>query len=317
MLSNAPTLGEYLEFWLATYCCSRLAANTVRGYRVNIQQHITPYIGSVAIGDLTPDMIDNLYYVLRCKGLSGTSVLYVHSVLRKALNTALKRRMLKENILDFVDSPRKDRYKSSFIGAEQMRELLSACYDTELYVPLLLMLAFGLRRGETLGITWADCDFKNGILNINRTVTYYNGKLEFSSPKTSTSRRSLLMPLYLSLELRRWKVVQPPNCEYNLICTKKDGSALTPNRFQKLFKKALNKAGLPDVRIHDLRHSYATLMLENNINPKIVCEILGHSSVDVTLDIYSHALTNMQRPAADVINGVLSSQLDFNAAKNA
>ena len=318
MLNNSLTLGEYLEKWLSFYCSSRLAPNTIRGYRVNIYNHIIPHIGDVKLCNLSPDMIDDLYYQLRCEGLSPTTILYVHAVLRKALNTAMKRRMVTENVIDFVDPPRKQKYKPKFINGELMSKLLEYSKNTELYIPLLLALSFGLRRGEILGLFWRDINFDMGTITINQTATFVNNGVEYTSPKTDSSGRVLLMPDSLKVELMRWKIRQPRSVFLDVVCTTLDGRLLTSNRFQTLFKRALKACDLPDMRIHDLRHSYATLMLENNISPKIVCDILGHSSVDVTLDIYSHVLTTMQKPAVNAIETVLkSSQLDFNKKKNA
>lgn len=307
MLNDSLTLGEYLEKWLSFYCASRLAPNTIRGYKVNIKNHIIPYIGDEKLCELSPDMIDDLYYRLRCEGLSATSVLYVHSVLRKALNTAKKRRLIMENVIDFVDPPRKEKYRPKFIGGDLMARLIENSKSTELYIPLLLALSFGLRRGEVLGLFWSDVNLEAGTITINRTATFVNDGVEYTTPKTDSSVRVLLMPDSLKAELTQWKLRQKQCLSSDAVCTTFDGRLLTSNRFQKLFKRALKNCGLPDMRIHDLRHSYATLMLENNISPKIVCDILGHSSVDVTLDIYSHVLTKMQTPAVSAIESVLRS----------
>lgn len=302
--SNSP-LGEYLAFWLETYCENRLARNTVIGYRNNVRLHIVPHLGGVPIILLTPFMIDGLYSELRKKGLSETTILYVHSVLRKALNTAVRRRLLSENVVNCVDAPRKNRYQAKYLSPEQLKLLLDSCRYLEIYVPVLLAAVFGLRRGEVLGLTWDNVDFSSNQISVAMSGTYYRDcEFYLSDVKTESSRRCLLMPLVVSEALRDWHEIQERPCSYNLVVTHYDGSLFTANSLSNHFRKALREAGLPHVRFHDLRHSYATMMLQNNISPKIVCDILGHSSVDVTLDVYSHVVTEMQRPAANVIDGL-------------
>lgn len=315
MLTN-QTVGQYLEQWLKFYCAGRLAPNTIRGYRVNIYHHIIPNIGNVRLCDLSPEMIDALYHKLRCTGLSATTIIYVHAVLRKALNTAMKRRMITENVINYVDPPRREKYEAALIDAKAMQRLLNGCCHTAFYMPILFALSLGLRRGELLGIMWQDINFAEHSIKICRSATYVNGTLELSTPKTASSVRTLLIPDALFDALIRWKTIQPQPSDLNLVCTDYEGKRLTSNQLQRAFKRILTESGLPNVRLHDLRHSYATLMLKNNVQSKIVCEILGHSSIDVTLDIYSHVLTDMQKPAADTINSVISSsQLDKNSEK--
>lgn len=312
------TVGQYLEHWLKFYCAGRLAPNTIRGYRVNIYNHIIPNIGSIQLCDLMAEDIDELYYILRSKGLSSTSVIYVHAVLRKSLNTAMKRRLISENVVNYVDPPRREKYDASFINAVAMQRLLNGCRHTAFYMPILFALSLGLRRGELLGIMWSDINFAERTIKICRSATYVNNSLELSTPKTVSSIRTLLMPDALFDALLGWKSVQPQPSDLNLVCTDYEGKRLTSNQLQRAFKRILTESGLPNVRLHDLRHSYATLMLQSNVQSKIVCEILGHSSIDVTLDIYSHVLTGMQKPAVDAINTVLlSSQLDSAVNKNA
>ena len=312
------TVGQYLEHWLKFYCAGRLAPNTIRGYRVNIYHHIIPNIGEIPLRELAPEDIDELYYILKSKGLSSTSIIYVHAVLRKALNTAMKRRSIAENVVNYVDPPRREKYEAHFIDAAAMQRLLNGCQHTAFYMPILFALSLGLRRGEILGIMWSDINFAERTIKICRSATYVNNGLELSTPKTVSSARTLLMPDALFHALLEWRSKQPQPCDLNLVCTDYGGNRLTSNQLQHAFKRILAESGLPNVRLHDLRHSYATLMLQNNVQSKIVCEILGHSSIDVTLDIYSHVLTEMQKPAVDAINTVLlSSQLDKQAKKNA
>lgn len=146
------TVSQYFEHWLKFYCAGRLAPNTIRGYCVNIYNHIIPHIGDIKLCSLSPDDIDELYYYLRCKGLSSTSIIYVHAVMRKALNTAIKRRLILENVINYVDPPRREKYKANFIDAAAMQRLLVGCRHTSFYIPILLALSFGLRRGELLGV---------------------------------------------------------------------------------------------------------------------------------------------------------------------
>lgn len=306
-------MSEYLAQWLVDYCVPRLARNTVNGYRINIDKHIVPYIGGVSLQALEPHHIQSLYSKLHTVGLSNTSIRYVHATLRKALNSAVKQRTLNSNVVNCVDPPSPKKFKPTILTGDSMQRLLAACNNTEVYIPVLLAVSLGLRRGEVLGLKWTDIDFRAATLEVQRTATFYKGEFCLSDTKTECSHRTLMLSRFVLEKLTLYKKQQfilalsnkGKFNPYNMVVCRVDGSVMTSTVLNYKYKKALKKAGLPDVRFHDLRHSNATLMLRNNVPAKIVQSIFGHSKVSTTLDLYSHVITDMQEPAVAVIENLL------------
>ncbi len=307
------TVAVYLRHWLESYCIPRLAPNTVSGYRINIERHIIPYIGNIRLNQLQPKDIQALYGKLANVGLSGTSIRYVHNNLHKALVSAVKGQVLQRNAADYVDIPLASRFEAEPLTPEQAKKLIAACKDTEIYIPVLLALMHGLRRGEVLALQWNDVDFSNGTLFVRRSANYIKGEFSLSDTKTRNSRRTLRLSPTMVCSLQAHKALQDEwRAEfgkgfnpYNLVICRKDGSPMTPNAVQYLFKEVLAANNLPDIRFHDLRHTNATLMLRNAIPAKIVSAMLGHSTVGITLDTYSHMMTDMQDDAVSAIENML------------
>lgn len=307
---NRASLSSFLDYWLQDYCIPNLARNTVNGYRVNIEKHINPYIGDIALYQLKPENIEALYQQLRKDGLSETSIRYVHNVLNSALNYAVKRLIIMHNVLNFVTAPKRDRFNATTLTADEALILINACVGTEIYLPVLLAVLTGLRRGEVLGLSWSDIDFNSNTLTVNRTATYYKNELYLSDPKTNSSKRSLILPNLLSdklLELSNVPINKDLN-PYELVCCRSNGKPISSAILNKQYKKVLSENGLPNIRFHDLRHTYATLMLKQQISAKIVSSILGHSSIGITLDTYSHVITEMQLPAINAIDNLFDKR---------
>lgn len=301
---------NFLSEWLDMYSSiSGLAENTYRGYRTNINNHIIPVIGDIKLNSLKPEDIDRLLFTMTEKGLSVTSQRYVISVIRKSLNWAVKRRILRFNVIDYVDIPKPEKFKSTVLNEEQLQVLLNYCRCRPLLTPISLILLTGLRRGEALGLKWSDFDFENKILHVQRTATPAKGGYHFSDCKTEDSNRFISFPDILIDILNVWKEYQS---DFNLLIDNFNpdgyvfcnytGNIISCSAILRYFKKALQECNLPDIRIHDLRHSYATLLLSKNISPKVASGMLGHSDTRTTLDIYSHLLTNMQKPVINALN---------------
>lgn len=245
------TLGEYLSYFLKSYCEKRLARNTVNGYRTNIDKHIVPYIGSTRLFELDPVEVEALYDKLSEKGLSGTSVLYVHAVLRKALNTAVKRRILENNVLNYLDSPIKSRYHPKVLTAASVPVLLEYCKSRDIDIAVLLALSLRLCRGEVLGLKWCDIDWKLLTIEISRSATLYKQKFCISDTKSKNSNRTLLMSESLANVLRSFKRGLD-----DFIVYRPDGSQMTSSHLDGEFQLVLKSAGIPAMRFHDLRHPY-------------------------------------------------------------
>lgn len=307
---DKSTMAVYLRHWLDTYCKPRLSANTVSGYTVNVEKHIIPYIGTIPLCKLQPKDIQKLYDTLLSSGLSGTSVRYVHNNLHKALASAVKQELIPRNPADLVEAPVVNQYEASTLTPDEATKLLDACAGTEIYLPVLFALLLGLRRGEALGLQWSDVDMDGQTITVRHSASYTKEGFVLSTPKTKNSRRTLMLPELVVSALKaaaasqeQWRSqIGSGFNPYNLVCCRIDGSPLTTNALQHQYKDILSAHGLPPIRFHDLRHTNATLMLRNNVPAKIVSSMLGHSSIGITMDTYSHVMTDMQAEATGVMN---------------
>lgn len=276
------TVTELCDSFMNRYARDRLRPTTIRGYQTNIDRHILPTLGEADIADLTPEDLDTLTDALREKGLSNRSAVYAHATLRKALNYAVKRRYIPANPYDWFDLPRVEEYRYQVLNPDQIRKLLEDSVGLDpLKLAVRLSLRYGLRRGEVLGlIPETDLDLCDCTIHIQRSRTIEEGREVLTPCKTKHSnRRILILPadaVDLSTILHGYAV------------------PLTPTQLDKRFRDFLEREELPPIRFHDLRHSYATLMLRRGVNPKIVSTVLGHSCIAITLNIYSHPDTRMQ-----------------------
>jgi len=313
---SCSTVAGFLNYWLENYCSQNLAPNTIRGYRTNIEKHIIPYIGKIALIKLTPKQIQDLYSKLLEAGLSGTSVRYVHNNLHKAFEYGVRLQALPRNPADMVTPPKVSRFEANTLTPEQVVKLLEACGDKEIFWPVLLAVTLGLRRGEALALRWQDIDFEAKQIFIHHSALCPNlNDFTISETKTKSSRRLLRLPDYVAdalkmrldvLKERRQSLGESYN-QLDLVCFREIGQPFTSNVLCYQFNAVLKAAELPSIRFHDLRHTAATVMLRNAIPAKIVSTILGHSSTQLTLDTYSHVAVDMQQPAVDAMDKLLNN----------
>lgn len=308
--ADKSTVAVFMRHWLSACCEPKLAVNTVNGYRVNIEKHIIPYIGKIPLYKLTPSDIQKLYSDLLASGLSGTSVRYVHNNLHRALKYAVKQELIPRNPADLVDAPRIDRPEQRVLAPDEAKRLVAASIGRDIYLPVLLGLTLGLRRGEALGLQWADVDMSAKTVTVIHSASFHKGGFVLSSTKTRNSRRTLMLSdvLFEALEAEQAKQREAAarfGAGYNpycLVCCLEDGMPITSGMLTHHFHDVLRICGLPSVRFHDLRHTNATLMLRNNVPAKIVSSMLGHSSIGITMDTYSHVMTDMQEGAIGVMD---------------
>ena len=316
--SSADSVEDYLDKWLETAARPRLRENTYREYKGLIKRYIKPAIGRLRLSDLRPLDVQKFYTALTDQELSPRTVRYTHSVLTSAFKQAVRWRMLAHNPCSSVELPRKTANEmQSLTPAEAARFLEEAVSDrwSALFV---LALATGLRPSEYLGLKWADIDLEHGVINVQRSLhwtSYKSGDWYFGEPKTPRSRRRIPLPssaLRALIEHRRQQSEErlktgPEYKNLDLVFATWEGQPLIRlNVVQKHFKPILERAKLPaTLRLYDLRHSCATLLLAANENPKVVSERLGHSSITLTMDTYSHVLPDMQQGASDKLERML------------
>ena len=277
------TLSALIEIFNTHYIQKRLRPTTARGYMVNFRLHILPALSeSIELSEITVDTLDVLTDALFDKGLSAKSVLYVHASLRSALNFAVKRGYLAVSPYGAYDLPRVPKFRYTVLTPEQLLTFVNSLDGNPIRSAVVLAGFYGLRRGEILGIRpKEDYNPDTHTLHIQRTVTEVNRKEVITPCKTASSDRFVL--------------IAPEDACIFTDCRTERLYQYTSSMLDHAFKRALASCeGLPRIRFHDLRHSYATWMMDSDINPKIVSSILGHSSVKVTLDLYSHPQVSMQ-----------------------
>jgi integrase len=307
------SVGAYLERWLADYARASVAPKTYERYAEIVRLHLVPALGHHRLAKLQPLHIQSYYGQALLSGrrdgrggLSAQTVVHHHRVLRKALQEAVRWLLLARNPADAVRPPRAPRREMPALDPSQTRQLLTAARETRLDVPVLLAASTGMRRGEILGLLWRDVDFGRGTLSVRQSLEQVAGTLSFKQPKTAKARRVVALPSMTVDALRQHKARQaeerlalgPAYEDSGLVCPGRDGRPWAPNRFSAAYVELARTAGLPGIRFHDLRHTHATQLLRQGVHPKIVSERLGHSTIGITLDTYSHVLPGMQEDAA-------------------
>ncbi len=304
------TVGEYITDWFNTIHKQTLTPNTARGYESNIRVHITPIIGNIPLSKLNRNDIIHMYNKLSESGLKPNTVRYIHNTLSKGLKEAVLSDIIPKNPCNGVKRQAPNKYKATVLDNEQCRALLKAAKGTKIELELLLAISLGLRRGEILGLTFDDFDFKEGTVHIQRQITSTKsskdsetGKTEwgFARLKTEESNRILYPPQVVMEAVKARHIRVSENRlhygnEYhnqNLVCCDEHGKQTNPSTFRTEFDKLLKHLGLPHMRIHDLRHTYATAMIESNTAPlKTISYALGHSTIGITADIYGDVINS-------------------------
>jgi integrase len=286
--SESLRVGQYLDKWLGTVR-DTVKDRTLQRHEEVVRLHLKPSFGKVRLDKLTAVQVQSLYLAKLDAGLSPRTVQIIHTTLHKALKQAVTWRLIPNNVARSVDPPQAPRKEIRPLSREQVKSLLAAAKETELYALYVLAVTTGMRQGELLGLKWEDVDLGRGTLQVRRTV--FGGQI--SAPKTSRGKRSIALTRATVRALRG----HPKRAEW--VFSSRVGTPIRcHNLINRCWKPLLAKAGLPlDIRFHDLRHTCATLLLANGVHPKIVQEMLGHSTISITLDTYSHVLPNMQKEA--------------------
>jgi integrase len=317
IVSDRQTVEQYFTDWLATIKLN-IRFNTWERYEQYVRLYIVPAFGNVALSKLTPQHIQRLYTSKLNEGYSTTTMAHLHTVIHHALDAALRFGLVQRNVAEFVEPPKVAKKEMRPLSPEQARKLLEAARDERFEALYVLALTTGMRLGELLALRWQDVDLEQGNLQVRVTLQKAPKGFTLYHPKTQRSRRSIALTQLAIEALRQHRELQGaqrallgeawqdrdlvfPNLE--------GGQMITSNLLFSNYKPLLRKAGLPAIRVHDLRHTAATLLFIQGIHPKVVSEMLGHASVSITLDLYSHVLPNMQREAVGRMDELLTDQL--------
>jgi integrase len=309
------TVSSYLELWL-THIRERVRATTYEGYECLLRCHLPDELLAHGLGDLTPLALQRVYADLLTpreghKPPASGTILNLHLVLTQALGQAVRWQLLQTNPASGAQPPRPRRAQPVSVSPELLERLIAAAAETPLELPVAIAASTGMRRGEILALRWADVSNDLSLAHVNASLQATREGLVFERPKTARSRRAIALPAFLRPYLERQRRSQALRREleacwhdHDLVVTRADGSPVNPDSFSSAWRRLLRKRELPAVRFHDLRHAHATLMLMQGVHPKVVSERLGHASVGITLDTYSHVLPSLQSQAVEAFDRV-------------
>jgi len=309
-------LGDYLDLWLRDSVKDTVRLATYQGYERIVRLHVKPTLERVKLESLTPNHLRGLYRERLESGLAPRMVQLIHTTLHKALEQAVADGLVPRNVAAMVRAPKSPGKEIKTLVAEQARALLKSARSDRLEALFVLAITTGMRQGELLGLKWADVDMETGILQVRRTLSTATGRgFSFNAPKTGKGRRSIKLPESALSSLRKHREAQERESakicglwqDHDLVFTTHIGTPISrQDLIARSFKPLLQREGLPDIRFHDLRHTCATLLLGRGVHAKLVQELLGHATISVTLDPYSHMLPSMTHQTAITIQDVLS-----------
>lgn len=303
------TISEFLQEWFESVAKQKFQVTTLDNYRRSINGRINPVLGHIKMSELKPVQIQKFYSQLATEGLSARYITVIHAILRSALSTAKKWELISKNVMDDVEAPKVRRRENKTWTLEEAKVFLLFAKDGLSYYYIAYMLAVytGMRRGEVLGLRWSDVDFNSNKISIRQTLSYVSNQgLVFQEAKTSSSHRQISIPDYVIQELKRHKAIQNQfklqlGSQYNdldLVAAMETGAPIHPRNLTTHFNRTIKRANVSKIRFHDLRHTHATIMLQLGEHPKVVSERLGHSNIQMTMNVYSHVTPDMQKDAA-------------------
>ena len=309
------TVTMWMNEWFENVAKIKVRPSSHQTYRGYIDHHITPNIGNIPLEKLTTMDLQKLYRKLlnkgrverveakqQPKGLSAKTVRNINQVISSAMDFAVAQKIIPENPCKAVALPKVEHKEMQTIPAEQLQAFLQEAKATGVYEMYYIELATGLRRGELLGLKWTDIDWKNGIIKVRRQVARVDGKIIEAPLKTKNSYRTVTISQQAIEVLKQQK--EKPNDEY--VFPSPNGGPISPDSVNNMLKRVLARAGIPKVRFHDLRHTFATIALQNGVDIKTVSGMLGHFSAGFTLDTYAHVTTAAQKEAAVAMGQVLT-----------
>jgi integrase len=308
------TLAAFSSEWLEGIKPS-VSPRTWTRYEQLVRCHVVPALGKLTLESVTPQHLQRLYSKTASAGAAAGTVVQVHAVLHRMFKQALMWNLVPRNPTEAVARPKHRHLEMQTLSPKQVAQLLEAARGDRLEALYVLAVTTGMRQGEMLGLRRKDVDLEQGVIHLQASLQRTRDGYQFVQPKTSGSRRQVLLTDTAIDALTRHQISQTAerllkgelwDNKDDLIFTNLTGGPLdSTNILRHCFRPLLEKAGLPPIRFHDLRHTAATLLLGQGVHPKIVSEMLGHSTVNITLDLYSHVTPTMQREAVNALDSLL------------
>ncbi len=316
LTAERQTVGSLLETWLRESAAKRVRPRTLERYEGIVRLHLIPALGHIRLNKLTPAHVDAMMNRALKSGGSARSVAQHRAVLRRALNVAMRWGWVTRNAASLSEPPRVQEQEIRALTPKDAKALLEAVQGDRLEALFTLALASGLRQGEALGLRWSDLDLEVGVLTVRRTLQRISGLWRLMEPKTARAHRTIPLPAAVVASLREHRARQLKERLRSgrawegqdwgdLVFTDELGRPLSGFHVLRRFKALLAAAGLPTMRYHDLRHGAATLMAAQGVPARVAMEILGHSQISTTLNIYTHVAADAQREAVERVGAVL------------
>lgn len=302
--TSRDTTAAYLVEWLEAVR-STVRPTTWRRYRQLVEHQLTPHLGRIPLAALTPGDVETMLRTLAAS-LAPRSIHHARAVLRTALARAVRHGLVARNVAALAEPPRVERHEAQSLSPAEVRRLLAAAEGHRLRPLLVLAVASGMRSGELRGLQWRDVDWKAGTVTVRRSLQRLDGVFLAVEPKTAKSRRTLPLPEVALQALRdhqQQQAAAPVSGAY--IFTRADGQPLHPTTAWRALQTVLGDAGLPAMPFHALRHTAASLLLAQGTHPRVVMELLGHSTIALTMNTYSHVIPALEREAADQMDLIL------------
>ena len=313
--SGQYTVGTWMDTWFENVAKIKVRPSSHQTYKGYIDNHIKPHIGKIPLEKLTTMDLQKFYRKLltkgrverieskeQPKGLSAKTVRNINQVISSAMDLAVAQKIILTNPTNACELPKVEHQEMQTIPAEQLQAFLDEARATGVYEMYYIELATGLRRGELLGLKWSDIDWKNGIIKVRRQIARVDGQIVEAPLKTKNSYRAVTISQQAIEVLKKQKT--KTNDQY--VFPSPNGGPISPDSVNNMLKRVLERAGIPKVRFHDLRHTFATIALQNGVDIKTVSGMLGHFSAGFTLDTYAHVTTSAQKEAAQTMGNILS-----------
>lgn len=309
LIPNEMILENYILDFLEKYKLN-LSITTYKVYTRICKKYIIPLLGDMKLCDIKPIHIQD--YVDDLLDLLTPQTIKVHlNILNLALKRAYRLKLIKENPVQFVEVPKNRKYKNEIYDTVDMQILLEKCSGTSLELPIILASGLGLRISEILGLTWSNIDFNDFTVTVDKITVRDNGQVILKEPKTESSIRTISVPkeiIFILKQLKKDRLaakLRGEKSDRELIFYDKNLNPIAPDVISKKFKLFLEENNLKHIRFHDLRHSHVTLLIDAKVPIKVISERVGHSNINTTLNIYSHALKEMDQEASDKISDTL------------
>lgn len=314
--AESYTVGQWMDVWYEYYAKIKVRPSSHKTYEGYIKNHIKPSIGNIPLTKLTTLDLQRLYQKLltegrvdrleaknQPKGLSPKTVRNINQVISSAMQLAIQQHLIAQNPTDGCALPKTEHREMQTLSADQLAAFLLEAKHSGVFEMYYIELATGLRRGELLGLKWEDIDFSNQTLRVRRQVGRINGEVREAPLKTKNAYRTISLGTDAVGVLKQQREKQPSS---SYVFPGPTGGPIAPDSVLHMLHRVLDRAGLPEIRFHDLRHTFATLALQNGVDVKTVSGMLGHFSAGFTLDTYAHVTTAAQKKAAETMGAVLA-----------